>query len=62
MTDPVLRAFLAGVQRDAEEIAMRSDILRLVPDPMTGNPPCRYHGLLTDVEHFVQAVETLLTP
>ena len=52
MKDHVIRAFRKRVSEDAARIRDESGIVRLVADPMTGDPPGRYHGLLSGVEHF----------
>jgi hypothetical protein len=55
MDDPVYRAFLQTAAEDAAATNADSDIVRLVPDPRTGDPPDTYHGLLSDVEHLEHA-------
>ncbi len=52
MTDPVLRSFLQGAREDSVWINHNSNILRVVPDPRSGDPPCVYHALLREVEHL----------
>jgi hypothetical protein len=52
MHDPVYRAFLQTAAEDAASTNADSDIVRLVPDPRTGDPPDTYHGLLSHVEHL----------
>jgi hypothetical protein len=52
MSDDVIDAFRRRVAQELPHIRQESAIARLVPDPMSGDPPSRYHGLLTGVEHF----------
>ena len=52
MTDAVLHAFLTTARQEVRNIREQSEIVRLVADPMSGEPPARYHGLFTDIEHF----------
>ncbi len=35
----------------------RSEILRLTPDPSSGDPPRTYHGLLRELEYFVRTAD-----
>lgn len=55
MTDRVLRSFLLGAREDADWVNANSTILRVVPDPRSGEPPCVYLGLLREVEHLRRA-------
>jgi hypothetical protein len=50
--DPVLRSFLLGAIEDADWINRHSQVLRLVADPRSGDPPHAYHALLRGVEHL----------
>ena len=52
MQDEVIRAFRGRVAEDASRIRDESSIVRLVADPMSGDPPSRYVGLLTGIEYF----------
>lgn len=52
MRDPVQLRFLAETLGVAHAISRESHILRLVADPLSGDPPSRYHALLREVEHF----------
>ena len=52
MHDDVIRAFRRRVSLDAPRIRDESTIVRVVAGPMSGDPPSRYHGLLSGVEHF----------
>ncbi len=52
MNDPVFRAFLCTAADDAAAVGRESDILRLVGDPRTGDPPNLYYGVLTGLEHL----------
>ncbi len=60
MNDPVIRAFRKRVSEDAARIREESAVVRLVADPMSGDPPGRYHGLLSGVEHFERGPEGAL--
>lgn len=57
MSNAVIRAFRTRVLEDARSIRDESSILRMVADPMSGDPPRRHHGLLTGVEHFERTPE-----
>ncbi len=52
MHDDVIRTFRERVRRDAAEIREESAIVRLVADPMSGEPPSRYHGMMLGIGHF----------
>ncbi len=52
MEDGVIRAFRRRVAEDAPHIREESAVVRVVRDPMSGDPPSRYHGIFTGIEHF----------
>ena len=52
MDDDVIRAFRNRIVEDARRIREESAVARVVPDPMSGNPPSRFHGIFTGAEHF----------
>jgi hypothetical protein len=52
MHDDVIRVFRRRVSLDAPRIRDESTIVRVVAGPMSGDPPSRYHGLFSGVEHF----------
>jgi hypothetical protein len=55
VSDPVLRSFLLGAREDARFVNRESDVMRLLAEPRSGDPPSRYHGLLARVEHLRRA-------
>lgn len=55
MTDRVMESFLHGAREDAQWINRHSEILRVFPEPRSGEPPRVYHGLLSGVEHLRRA-------
>jgi len=52
MTDRVYQGFLESALADVGRIHAESEIVRLVPDPGSGNPPRIYHGIMREVEHY----------
>ena len=57
MYDDVIEAFRRRVAQDVLRLRDESTSLRLVADPMSGDPPSRFHGLLMGVEHFERAAD-----
>ncbi len=55
MSDDVLTAFLRRNTEDVPAVLAASDVLHLAPDGASGDPPRRFSGLFTDVEHFARA-------
>jgi hypothetical protein len=52
MSDGVLEGFCEATALDARHVNAASDRLRLVPDPLSGEPPRVYHGLVHALPHF----------
>ena len=53
MHDDVMTAFLRRTMDvELSRVRAASDVLHLGPDPLSGDPPRRLHGLFTDVERF----------
>lgn len=52
MTDPVLNAFLRVNEQEIAPALAASDVMHLMPDGASGDPPRWIHGIFTDVEHF----------
>jgi len=53
MHDDVMSAFLRRTIEVELPLALAaSDVLHLAPDPLSGDPPRRLHGLFTDIERF----------
>ncbi|MEE8556334.1 MAG: hypothetical protein V3T14_00435 [Myxococcota bacterium] len=50
--DAIYRAFLQTASEDAETVNRRSDVVRLIGRPGSGNPPSGYLGVFTGIEHF----------
>ncbi len=53
MSDDVMTAFLRRtIEVELALVRAASDVLHLAPDPLSGDPPRRLHGLFTDIERF----------
>ena len=52
MSDLIYQGFLESARADTTRINRDSEIVQLVPDPVSGDPPRIYQGILLDVEHY----------
>ena len=52
MTDRVYQGFLESAVADTQRINAESEIVRLIPEPNSGDTPRIYHGLMQEVEHY----------
>ncbi|MAE97382.1 MAG: hypothetical protein CL910_22260 [Deltaproteobacteria bacterium] len=54
----VIRAFRGRtMDRDLQAVRDRSDSVRLAPDPRSGEPPARLHGVFRDLAYFEPDVQ-----
>lgn len=62
----VIHSFRRRFAEDARLVREQSDCVRLVADPMSGDPAACYHGLVTGVEHLERtadgAIEATCSP
>ena len=57
MMDRIYQGFLESTLADIKRIHAESEIVRLVPDPDSGNPPRVYHGIMREVEHYERSAD-----
>jgi hypothetical protein len=55
--DPVFRGFLETAVEEARRANAESDVVRLLPHPLAGDPADKYLGLFRGIEYLVRAAD-----